>query len=278
MRVFILGIDALEYHLVHKWKLHNLMQMKHGMLQIPQKYYATKDNVPYTPLIWTTIITGKSPEEHGIREWWSYGRILDAIRTKPPFIWVKNKRKILMKLGLKPHVIQKQDWKQNTKTIFDEVKPSIPLFIPAYNDPSEYHIKLSETMLNKGLKEYIKTIWWLHNERKKTLFKTLKENKDWKLFMVWFDGADLLGHVCWHKCLDDLIKMYFDLDDLVNQIKSMLQEPYYFLILSDHGMQDSGDGVTGNHSDHAFWSQNINDWVPRDFTDYYKKVISMVKK
>ena len=266
--------------MVERWGLSNLKQVKYGKLEIPKKYFHKGAGVPYTPIIWTTIITGAPPEEHGIREWWSYGRFLDWVKRKPPLIWVKNKRKYLWRLGLKPHVIRKEDWLGNRKTIFELVKPSIPLFIPGYNEATEYHEMLNLAIKYGGLREYISMIWRIHRLRKVRLWTALQNKKGWKLFMVWLDIADLLGHVCWHKCLDELMNAYLDLDRLAKSLKQELgNEPTYILIISDHGMQDSSDGVTGNHSTHAFWSQNINDdWVPKDFTDYKTRIIEMSKR
>lgn len=177
MKVLILGFDGLEYDLVVKWKLKHLMQTRYG------KYTAVRSpkyGKPHTPSAWTTIITGKTPEEHGIDDWWTYGRILDWLRTKPPLVWIKNKRRILWKLGLKPRLPNKRDLK--VKTIFDLTKKSIPLFIPAYNEPVEPHEKL-KAAFKKGLNEYIKAIWEIHNWRKNVFLQKLKNN-EWELFMV----------------------------------------------------------------------------------------------
>jgi len=35
MRVMIIGIDALEYELVEKWNLNNLMQEEYGKVALP---------------------------------------------------------------------------------------------------------------------------------------------------------------------------------------------------------------------------------------------------
>ena len=58
-------------------------------------------------------------------------------------------------------------------------------------------------------------------------------------------------------------------------VSSLLPDDVIILIVSDHGMQDSGDGITGNHSRHAFWSLNIKTtWKPNSITDFYSKIIN----
>jgi predicted AlkP superfamily pyrophosphatase or phosphodiesterase len=272
-KVFILALDGLEYDLVKAWKLTNLLQVQYGKIKISSEYLCG-EGVPYTPIVWTSFITGKKPDEHKIEDWWTYGRFLDWLRKKPPLIWIKGKRRFLLKFGLKPKVVTKKQWKNNTETVFDAVKPSIPLFIPAYNEPTEPHIRLSEA-IGKSIKEYEKTIWQIHQWRVNETFKHL--NETWKLFMVWFELADLLGHVYFVRNRRKLTFAYEQLDKLASQIKKHLPKNCIFLIVSDHGMRDSGDGMTGNHSDHAFWSLNSEtDWEPKDITDFYPKILEWV--
>jgi len=270
MKVLILGFDALEYDLVKQWKLRQLMQVRYGVYEaaISPKY-----KKPHTPSAWTTIITGKYPEEHGIDDWWTYGKILDWLRTKPPLVWIKNKRKILWKLGIRPKLHSRNEIK--VKTIFDLTSRSIALFIPGYNEPVEPHMKLNEA-IKKGIKEYIKTIWEVHRWRVKTFLEEL--NNDWDLFMVWFDIADLLGHVCMVKCRKELWKAYLDLARLVGIVKKEVPEDTLILILSDHGMKPMPDG-TGDHSEYGFWSINMDlEWFnPKKAVDFYPLIEKALK-
>ena len=71
---------------------------------------------------------------------------------------------------------------------------------------------------------------------------------------------------------------YLELNQLARQIKDRLQKDTVMLIVSDHGMQASKDGITGTHSKYAFWSLNIKtDWKPKDITDFYPKILEWVK-
>jgi len=68
------------------------------------------------------------------------------------------------------------------------------------------------------------------------------------------------------------------MDELVKKVKSKIKGKHIFLIVSDHGMRLSEDGVSGNHSFHFFWSLNIKmDWKPRYFTDFFPKIIEWSK-
>jgi predicted AlkP superfamily pyrophosphatase or phosphodiesterase len=269
-KVFILALDGLEYNLVVKWNLTALMQKQHGKITLAPKYYHVKEHVPYTPTIWASFITGKPPRQHGVNDWWTYNKLLNWIRTKPPLTWLRGKRLVLSKIGLKPRTCTRKDWKRNIETIFDKVNPSIALFIPAYNEAVEPHEKLSQAMA-KGLHEYEKQIEQVHRWRMREMYRRLME--EWRLFMVWLDIADLMGHIHYVKQPEKLEATYKSLNSLVVKLKEQLCKTT-FLIVSDHGMTESTDGVTGNHSNHAFWSLNIESaWKPKDITDFYPKIL-----
>lgn len=272
-KVFVLALDGLEYDLVEKWRLRNLMQSKYGKIILSSDYYHKDVHVPYTPIIWASFITGVPPERHGIKDFFTYGKTLDFIRNLPVIRWIKGKKKILRKIGMKPRTVEERDL--NVKTIFDIIKPSIAVDVPAYNEPAEYFYRRNKALKDRGLKGYEEEIWKIHKERKKKVFENLQ--KDWKLFMAYFTIADLMGHLHIAKRLRRLKIAYDELDVLASKLKEALPEDTVFLVISDHGMKPESDG-TGSHSSHAFYSLNIEtDWEPKDITDFHKKIIDFLK-
>ncbi len=267
MKVFILAIDGLEYNLVEKWKLNNLKQVTYGK----GKCFVTRE-VPYTPTMWVSFITGKHPSEHGVDAWWSWGKFLDWIRLKTPLAKIKGKKKVFLPLlnffRIKPRrLITRADWKKDLRTIFDVVRPSIGLFIPGYNESIEFH-NFTEDM---SIEEIERVALKNHEKRKRIMFKKIKE--EWKLFMVWFDIVDLFGHMFWTLDPQKIKWCYREADSLAREIKKRIGDSI-LLIVSDHGMKLSDDGVTGYHSDHFFWSLNIKtSWRPRYITDFYEKIL-----
>ena len=267
MRVLILAYDGLEYELVMKWKLKNIMQKRYGKYRsaISPRY-----GKPHTPSAWTTIITGKPPEEHGIDDWWSFGKVLDWIRYKPPLKWIKGKRLFLRKLGieLKPKIVGREHIRH--KTIFDLTAPSIAVNVPAWNEPTEPHEEYAEA-LKKSVNEYLRVVWKWHKKRVNNFWDSF--HKDWKLLMAWFDLVDIIGHVCIAKCTRELWKGYIALDKLAKDVSQKIQEDTLLLIISDHGMKPTPDG-TGDHSRHGFWSINKDlEWFnPREAIDFYQLI------
>jgi len=274
LRVFILALDGLDYGLVKRWKLRSLLQKRHGVFEIGREYFHPTIGEPYTPIIWASIITGKKPQEHGVRDWWTYGKLLDRLRYMPLIRWIKGKRRLLSWLGIEPRVPRRDDIK--CTTIFDVVKPSVAVNVPTYNDPTEYHRMLGEAV-EKGLDEYIRTIWRVHELRKRDTFRAL-EASEWRLFMAYFDLADLLGHIFFIKKRLYLMRAYIELELLSSKLQSLVPDDTIFLIITDHCMKPSSDGISGEHAEIAFWSLNIDeDWAPRDFTDFYPKILEWVR-
>ncbi len=274
MKVFVLALDGLEYELVNRWDLRSLKQKYHGFYLISEEY--CRHGVPYSPPVWASIITGKAPSEHGISEWWKYSSILNRLRWLPPFKWIRGKRRVLWRLGIKPRIVSSQDL--NYPTIFDEIENSVAVNIPCYNEPTELHRRLSLAAL-RSIKEYEQEIWRIHQERvDKTI--TLLKTKNWSLFMTYFDLADLIGHIHYIKHLEKVQQAYMILNDLALKLQRMVKSvKSAFLIISDHGMMPSEDGVTGNHSMRAFWSLNINPpFIPRDPVDIYKLIKRLIEE
>jgi len=264
MRVFSLLLDGLDHRLVEKWNLKELKQARHGVYEA---LICPKYRQPYTPQVWASFITGKNVE---VDDWWTYGKVLDQIINALKKIpWIRGKGWILRKLGIKKRVVNKMDLR--TKTIFDVVKPSIALFIPAYNEPSGFHYELNEA-LSKGLKEYEEKIWEIHYRRVKETLKQIRG--DWLLFMAWFDLADLLGHIHIAKRPPKLWKAYLALDILATIIRENLPEDTLLLIVSDHGIE-----ATGDHSRYGFYSINrdLEFFKPKKITDFYDLIMHAIK-
>ena len=276
MKVFILALDALEYNLVTKWDMENLKQTTYGKFKLSPEYFHEEENVPYTPIVWASFITGKKPSEHRIKSIFTYGKLLEKLRWFKPIKAIKGKRKILWKLGIKPRTVNRGDL--NLSTIFDKVKPSIAFQVPTYNESTELNLILRVFLQEKSIKEFIQKTWEIFHLKRRQLFEILDKQKDWKLFMAYFKVADLLGHVYLKKNPKKLKEVYFILDTLTEEIKEKMPNNILFLIVSDHGMQIGDDPVFASHSNHAFWSLNIKtNWKPKDITDFYPKIIEWTK-
>jgi len=268
MRVVIVALDGLDYYLAKKWNLKNILQAQSHIFKVDKQYFHEKEKVPYSPMIWSSFLTGLPPSKHGIKLWWEYHPLLEKIRYLPIIRHIRGKRRILWKLRLKKRIA-----KVKTSTFLDSINNKKVIWFPNYNDSTELHERLSRAFY-KGLSEYEKEIWRVHRDRRAETFKQLKSN--WTLFMTYFDLADLLGHIYLPKRILKLRIAYQHLDQIIYSMKQTINqnlgvENYIFLIIADHGMN-----MNGQHSDYAFYSLNFKS--PEVHVDDFTKFKELIKR
>lgn len=284
----MLALDGLEFTLVKKWGLNYLMQEYSGVFKIPKEYFITCLNrwtgnkvmsSPFTPIIWTSFLTGRKPEEHGIKTLRTYLKIPEILRYSK--IVHKTKKIVDHALGLSlgkilgitpPFLIDKRDIPY--PTIFDVIENSIAIYFICYNEPS-WVFNTIATTLKHDLSKASEALWCIYKLRKKEMFKRL--NDDWQLFGVYFEIADILGHLYMGKRSLKLLKVYLELNKLIREIKELLPNDVAFLVVTDHGMKPSPNGVGGIHSEYAFWSTNVKlSSNPKDFTHFFYLILKLL--
>jgi len=253
MRVCILGYDGLEYTLVDQLKLRNIMQREYGRVRVP---IAGGIDDPSTPIVWTSFITGQPPSIHGVDmpEFWDSP--LDGIRS-----FLRRHRKLhnLAKkfklgyrvrgnMGIEPKFPSRKNIK--CETLFDIIKPSIPLGVPVYNKDlySTYPVgDVFKAIQDPDFRrEYETKIRQKFSREVEELFEALEE--EWKLLMIHLHIIDLLGHVYWGT--ERLALLYEEIDLLTKRIKERIQPDDLLLIISDHGLDRLG------HTKYGFYSLN----------------------
>lgn len=113
MKCIILGFDGLEYNSVEKFQLDHLKQKEYGKTMIPKEcfvkvnYFGKERMEPFTPLIWSSFLTGKLPEQHGVKrstfiKWENpIVQTLKVVSSKIGLGRIQGKRKFLEKIGFK---------------------------------------------------------------------------------------------------------------------------------------------------------------------------------
>ena len=260
-KIFILCYDGLEYNLVLKLGLRNLLQKEHGQVKIP--FVMGKRPIPSTPIVWTCFITGATAEPHEVKYKWkskaiSWLSVSVAQRNKTLFSLLRKLKiaKGLGSLGFERDTTFGLSYLQRKgiKTIFDEVKPSIGVSIPAYNEHFfgyasriDYDKVLGD---EEATKQTVSKLNDLFDEEKNLMIKKMSE-VDWKLFMVHFDVPDQHAHL-WYREQDipKLEKFYFELDEFTRGIQEKVGNEAWFLVMSDHGT------LYGGHTLYGFYSSN----------------------
>jgi predicted AlkP superfamily pyrophosphatase or phosphodiesterase len=266
----------MEASIIESGDFQNLKQMEHGKTEVP---LVPAYDRPATAVVWTSLLTGKNPEEHGIYHFTTYKNsfmrylyyqflhnklLIKFLRFSLNFnLGCKVVYDILQKLGIKKRYFKKEDIK--TKTLFDSIKPSIAISVPVINeDVLETYGEIGEGKL----KETIETSIIQFEKEKLQLYNNLK--KPWKFLMVHFMIADVYGHI-YYKSIDRITKLYHEFDNLVGDIKRKMGNNALFLIMSDHGTID-------DHTDYGFYSSNIPLGLNHPkITEFFNQILKLLK-
>lgn len=276
MRVCILGYDGLEYTIVEQLKLRNIMQKEYGRVRVP---IAGGIDDPSTPIVWTSFITGEPPSVHGVdmAEFWDSS--LDGFRS-----FLRRHRKLhnlakKLKLGyrvrgtvgLEPKFPSRKNIKCDT--LFDIIKPSIPLGVPVYNKDlhgaypvGEVFKAIQDHDFRRDYEAKIRQIFKMEVEE---LFGALEE--EWKLLMIHLHITDLLGHIFWGT--ERLAVLYEEMDLLTQRVRERLQDDDLLLIISDHGMGRLG------HTKYGFYSLNRRLGLRNpEITDFFRIIKTLTEE
>lgn len=260
--ICILALDALEYDLVEEFNLKHIKQLEYGKIDISM----FKDLA--TPVIWASFITGLPPEEHGldintVPHWPS--SVIDKLRhlsIKMKLDQIKGKGRILELLGFEHRAFYEEmitDFRsRQMDTLFDVIPNAKALSVPPYQKwiDRETQLLLKQAIeKEEKISTFEQHVWNIFEEKRDKCLDIIREG-DWNLFMTHFMFTDLLGHL-YAGNLTKMFGVYAKAEQLVEDMKKMLRDETFLLIVSDHGMKTFGQSVYGEHSDHGFYSSNL---------------------
>ena len=271
LKIIVLGIDGLEYNLVKKWKLQNILQEKYCKTDLSD--YTVK----VTPPIWGSMLTGKVDEEImriweksakivGLKSdvkqvWWAkLGiKILDLAPDK---IRTKIENKFIENIGENP--CEKSANYINDKNlinIFQFYKNPWTNGIPGFgrfdNNPTKR--KLFKIALEGNKEPFRKYVLDQYKKEKKELFNILEKKENDLVF--WYTPLlDSLGHIYISESIN-LMNYYLEINELAGSIRSKYQDSKIYVI-SDHGME-AVKGRFGMHSDYGFFSSNTGETIEK---------------
>ncbi len=271
MKVVILAFDGLEAEIVQKEKLKSLLQNYHGTIDV--SYFKVA-----TPMIWSSFLTGKPPEEHKMYFFTTTGnRFIEGIRRtlfehNVKYYTIRRIGKLfepfLKLMGIKRRVPRREDLK--LPTFFDLAKNPLPINVIMYNEWKESEeLKFKYSIVNavgnpiltkKVINEWRK----IFLKQKEIVLKRLNDN--WDLLMTHVYLTDVAGHLYYNR-YRKLVQIYKEMDKFAGEVKKRLDDSAFILIVSDHGMK------RGMHVPRSFYSTNIKPvFTPKKITDFYKMI------
>lgn len=262
MKMCVICFDSLDYSLIEKYGLTHVKQNEFGRVEIT--------GILSTPSIWTSFLTGLSPDEHKVLGWKWDNSLLDRLKVigiKAGLDKIVNKSVFLTKkLGSLPK--HTPDIKGKIPTIFDYAEKPIDLDVPCYGEDTYEKIRkdvvnaLGNPLLEK---EVSKNAEINFNNKRKKIMELLKN--DWDLFVAHIYYPDIIQHLQFYR-EDIIIKMYEEIDSTAKMIQDNLTEDVHLLFISDHGQNK------GVHTHDAFFSSNheLNVSAPK-ITDFYNIIL-----
>jgi len=275
MKVIILGFDALDNEIVENERLEALLQKFHGCIDVSGFKVAT-------PMIWSTFLTGKNPEEHQMYFFTTTGnRVIEWFRRLSFEKNVKYStirsignffKPILNIIGIKPRVPDKRDLKPDT--IFDLVENALPINVMMFNEWKEseelkFKYSIIKAVGNPELTEKVVEGWkTIYFKQKKEFLNLL--SKDWDIIMTHVYMTDIVGHLYYNQ-YDKFVELYRELNDFTKKVTEIVKDSAMIMVVSDHGMK------RGIHQPRAFYSFNKEPpFLPEKMTDYYKIINQVV--
>jgi len=264
MKVCIIAFDSLDYYLIRDLNLANLKQKEFGIVKVT--------GILSTPSIWTSFITGLSPNEHGVIGWKWDNSILDKIKvfgTKIGLDKIIHNSLYLTKLMSNVTTKQTPNIKGKIPTIFDYAQNPVDIDVPCYSEDAYKDIRQKVTM-SLGNPILAKNV--IEEESEKFVNKIERIfnllNTNWDLFMAHIYYPDVLQHLQFYN-KNSVIEMYKKMDDTAYQIKKTINKDTFILFISDHGQNK------GIHNKNAFYSCNYElDLQQPKITDFFDIILN----
>ncbi|PSG99729.1 MAG: hypothetical protein BRC28_03240 [Nanohaloarchaea archaeon SW_4_43_9] len=270
-RMLVVGFDGLDYQKIKRYDCENLMLESFGKLDL--------ENLPLkTPLLWSSMITGVRPEEHGIDSMLKF----KGEKVRKYDEWLK---KVFNRFGwsalkLRETVMHylfdssiSAPTKENMKvdSIFEKVADSKPLDVPGH---SHYPYIAGKMNVNAVYKKYppvsrdrvVRDVEAEHLYRKKQLFENIGEHK---LVMQHLHYPDWIQHIYSKEEKDG--EVYNEMNELAGEILEEADDDTLVVFCSDHGL------ANGGHRDEAFYSVNTEIEEPVKITDILFRLLERVE-
>jgi predicted AlkP superfamily pyrophosphatase or phosphodiesterase len=252
-RIIIIAFDGLDYEKIQKYNCKTIMQQEFKKIDL-------SDMPLTTGPLWSSFITGKFPEEHGVQKTmnWTDQRVqkFENFMEKLPFtdFWKGIRWTVFRNLdSLNTEVVGA--YRDNLKvdsTIFDDFEPSISLNVPG----NDINTALSTIIISRALgkdaplpKDVMeRDIDAEHLKRKEETFEAL-EDGSFAFLMSHFHKSDFMQHL-YGFSEEKERELYEEFEDLAEKILEYTSEDDLVIFCSDHGLEDGG------HRREAFYSAN----------------------
>lgn len=273
MTVVVLGWDALDYRVAGELGLRDSFGEYHADLETFENPVLEK---PHTYEIWPSIITGLSPEEHGIHAdnythggswsstWLNIATVVSSYTVPERIRWYVGRK--IRERGHTFEMESEEYYKSNSiNTLFDEGK-SASIAIPNHRSKLDEELGVSSDR-GADLAQYLNIDTDQDGQtvhRPKVPVEVLEQrlssevgqkvgavraglDRNYDLIFVWLGYLDTIGHLApvvnedkWKR------RAYEQAADWTEFLRTRLSNEDILICISDHGLID------GSHSPHAY--------------------------
>lgn len=199
--MLVIGIDAATWDVIRP-NINSLPNIK-KLTEEGKSKTITLQQKPWSPSVWCSMFSGKTPEEHGHYDFVKNGEIVAREDIKVEFIWdILDRKGISIKALNIPFVVPPYNYNIDFRPIADGV-------------PIETHELLEE----------------IEKVTEKAL-QTLRSEKP-EVFIVVYTALDRLSHLHWGEPI--LLDFYKKIDTALGRLLPYDDE---IIVVSDHGFCD----------------------------------------
>lgn len=307
-RTVIVGLDGLTWSrvlpLVEAGKLPNLAAMMregaYGVLDSVRAVRPTTGESGYwSPVVWTSIATGVTPDKHGVTDFNIAGAggrldLAASVHRRVPAFWnlwgafgqrvgvvgwwaswpAEEVRGVMVSSGVGLRGRRGADDAEGPRTanltfpeeLVDELPPpAVTGDVTKFIDRRLFPIS-SYPLLAEGDRATFESVVW-QDRYYLEISRRLLEREAYRLFAVYFEGTDLVGHLFW-RYLEDPSRLYgltvpdgFDeharivdryygvVDRYLGELVELAGDDATIVVCSDHGFR--GDPASEQLADHS---------------------------
>ena len=289
MKIFVIGLDCLEYKYVVSWKMNGLKQKFYGIHDVR---VAVKRGRLYTPFIWTSFLTGRPAYKYSWdsmkeKERVAWGKLYPLFKLRSLLPINLGLRRFMLKSGLRKREwsleeaerLEKMPEEARKETFLEEAKrKGYKVWaeeIPAYNDKqvAQYRFNMSN-LVDKTIKERKRFVEEVFNFVCDMWDRAVSALEESDLVMFYSPLPDPAHHLfasrrIRHKLI--LHKIYKKLNDMVANVQNNVVK----IVVSDHGFDDK----EYTHSEYGFWSSNVElPKKPRTVLDFKNIILQLLEK
>jgi len=200
--LFVLGIDAATWKVI-KPNLKVLPNFK-KLMEAGESSTITLKSRPHSASVWCSMFSGKTPEEHGHKDFIEDGKLQTRADIKVDFIWDVLDEKVDIKaLG-------------------------VPFIYPPYNFNCSYvPVAYGLSWDSKEMEQDMNGI----TEKAKEILKGRPD-----VFILVYTMLDKIQHFHWGE--PAVLDWYKKVDSVIGGLMSLLDEDDRWIVISDHGFGD----------------------------------------